>query len=262
VKRIWTKGKLDHKLDKEFLAEVEILGTIRHSNIVKLLCCISSEDSKLLVYEYMENQSLDKWLHVKKRKETDPARRVVLDWPKRLEIAIGAAQGLCYMHHDCRPGIVHRDVKTSNILLDSEFKARIADFGLAKILVKRGELNTMSLVAGSFGYMAPEYAYTTKVNEKIDVYSFGVVLLELVTGREPNDGDEHTNLAEWAWRQHGEGNSIIDALDEHIKEPLILEEKSSVFKLGLICTSTLPSSRPSMKEVLQILRQIGPVEGQ
>lgn len=261
VKRIWTKGKLDHKLDKEFLAEVEILGTIRHSNIVKLLCCISSEDSKLLVYEYMENQSLDKWLHVKKRRETDPARRVVLDWPKRLEIAIGAAQGLCYMHHDCRPGIVHRDVKTSNILLDSEFKARIADFGLAKILAKRGELNTMSAVAGSFGYMAPEYAYTTKVNEKIDVYSFGVVLLELVTGREPNDGDEHTNLAEWAWRQHGEGNSIIDALDEHIKEPLNLEEKSTVFKLGLICTSTLPSSRPSMKEALEILHRIGRVEG-
>lgn len=99
------------------------------------------------------------------------------------------------------------------------------------------------------------------MNEKIDVYSFGVVLLELVTGREPNDGDEHTSLAEWAWRQHGEGNSIVDALDEYIKEPLNLEEKTSVFKLGLICTSTLPSSRPSMKEVLQILRRIGPKEG-
>ncbi|XP_058189812.1 receptor-like protein kinase HSL1 [Rhododendron vialii] len=261
VKKIWTKGKLDNKLEKEFSAEVDILGTIRHCNIVKLLCCISSEDSKLLVYEYMENQSLDKWLHVKKRRETDPARRVVLDWPKRLEIAIGAAQGLCYMHHDCTPRIVHRDVKSSNILLDSEFKARMADFGLAKILAKRDELNTMSAVTGSFGYMAPEYAYTRKVNEKIDVYSFGVVLLELMTGREANDGDEHTSLAEWAWRQHGEGNPIIDALDGYIKEPLYLEEKSTVFKLGLICTSTLPSSRPSMKEVLQMLRRIGPVEG-
>ncbi|KAI8531037.1 hypothetical protein RHMOL_Rhmol11G0106600 [Rhododendron molle] len=260
VKKIWTKGKLDNKLEKEFSAEVDILGTIRHSNIVKLLCCISSEDSKLLVYEYMENQSLDKWLHVKKRRETHPARRVVLDWPKRLEIAIGAAQGLCYMHHECTSRIVHRDVKSSNILLDSEFKARIADFGLAKILAKRNELNTMSAVAGSFGYMAPEYAYTTKVNEKIDVYSFGVVLLELVTGREANDGDEHTSLAEWAWRQHGEGNSIIYALDEFIKEPLNLEEKTRVFKLGLICTSPLPSSRPSMKDVLQTLRQIGPME--
>ena len=106
-----------------------------------------------------------------------------------------------------------------------------------------------------------EYAYTTKVNEKIDVYSFGVVLLELVTGREANDGDEHTNLAEWAWRQQGEGISIIDALDEDIKEPLFLEEKTIVFRLGLICTSPQPSSRPSMKEVLQVLRQCDPLEG-
>ncbi|KAF7128043.1 hypothetical protein RHSIM_Rhsim11G0050700 [Rhododendron simsii] len=97
----------------------------------------------------------------------------------------------------------------------------------------------MSAIAGSFGYMAPE----------------------LVTGREANDGDEHTSLAEWAWRQHGEGNPIIDALDEYIKEPLNLEEKTGVFNIGLTCTSTIPSSRPSMKEVLQMLRRIGPVEG-
>ncbi|XP_057478563.1 receptor-like protein kinase 5 [Actinidia eriantha] len=268
VKRIWNNRKLDHKLEKEFLAEVEILGTIRHSNIVKLICCISSEDSKLLVYEYMENHSLDKWLHGKRRTEREPfsissglVRPVVLDWPTRLQIAVGAAQGLCYMHHDCSPAIVHRDVKSSNILLDSEFKPKIADFGLAKILAKRSEPNTMSAVAGSFGYIAPEYAYTTKVNEKIDVYSFGVVLLELVTGREANDGDEHTNLAEWAWRQQGEGLSIIDALDEDIKEPLFLEEKTTVFRLGLICTSPQPLSRPSMKEVLQVLRRCDPSEG-
>ncbi|KAL6985480.1 hypothetical protein U1Q18_018855 [Sarracenia purpurea var. burkii] len=257
VKRIWNNRKLDHKLEKEFRAEVEILGTIRHTNIVKLLCCISSEDSKLLVYEYMENQSLDKWLH---GKNTALVRHVVLDWPMRLKIAVEAAQGLSYMHHDCLPAVVHRDVKSSNILLDSEFKPRIADFGLAKILARKGEPNTMSAVTGSFGYIAPEQAYTTKVNEKIDVYSFGVVLLELMTGREPSDGDEHTSLAEWAWRQHGEGNSIVDALDDAIKEPVYLEEKTTVFRLGLICTSSLPSSRPSMKEVLQILRRCGSME--
>ncbi|GFZ08529.1 kinase family with leucine-rich repeat domain-containing protein [Actinidia rufa] len=179
VKRIWNNNKLDHKLEKEFWAEREILGTIKHSNIVKLMCCISSEDSKLLVYEYMKNQSLDKWLHGKNRRERE----------------------------------------------------------------------LLSTSSGS-------YAYTTKVNEKIDVYSFGVVLLELVTGREPNDGDEHTSLAEWAWRQHGEGMSIVDALDKDIKEPMNLEEKTTVFRLGLICTSTLPSSRPSMREVLQILLRL------
>ncbi|CAK9158825.1 unnamed protein product [Ilex paraguariensis] len=265
VKRIWSNRKLDHTLEKEFLAEIEILGTIRHSNIVKLMCCISSEDSKLLVYEFMENQSLDRWLHGKKRKMSSLVNssdhRVALDWPTRLRIAIGAAQGLAYMHHDCFPPIIHRDVKSSNILLDSEFKARIADFGLAKILVKQGEPNTMSAIAGSFGYLAPEYAYTTKVNEKIDVYSFGVVLLELVTGREANDGDEHTSLAEWAWKHYGEDKLTTDALDEEIKEPRHLEEMTTVFKLGLICTSTLSSNRPSMKEVLQILHRCNLVEG-
>ncbi|XP_060208393.1 receptor-like protein kinase 5 [Lycium barbarum] len=253
VKRIWSDRKVDYILEREFLAEVQILGSIRHSNIVKLLCCISSEDSKLLVYEYMVNHSLDRWLHGKKRITLS---NKVMDWPKRLEIAIGAAQGLCYMHHDCSPPIIHRDVKSSNILLDSDFTAKIADFGLAKILEKKGELNTMSAVAGSFGYIAPEYAYTTKVNEKIDIYSFGVVLLELVTGRQPNSGEEHTSLAEWAWKQHGEGNNAIDnMLDTDIKEACYLEEMKTVFRLGLICTSNLPTSRPSMKEVLQILHR-------
>lgn len=253
VKRIWSDRKVDYILEREFLAEVQILGSIRHSNIVKLLCCISSEDSKLLVYEYLVNQSLDRWLHGKKRISLN---NKVMDWPKRLEVAIGAAQGLCYMHHDCTPPIIHRDVKSSNILLDSDFTAKIADFGLAKILEKKGELNTMSAVAGSFGYIAPEYAYTTKVNEKIDIYSFGVVLLELVTGREPNFGEEHTSLAEWAWKQHGEGNNAIDSmLDTDIKEACYLEEMKTVFRLGLICTSNLPASRPSMKEILQILHR-------
>nr|XP_043618853.1 receptor-like protein kinase 5 [Erigeron canadensis] len=263
VKRIWSTKKLDHTLEKQFLSEVQILGSIRHSNIVKLLCCISSEDSKLLVYEYMENQSLDKWLHGKKKKtHRGLDHHMVLDWPTRLQIAIGAAQGLCYMHHDCSPPIIHRDVKSSNILLDSEFKARIADFGLAKILAKPkpGQPNTLSAIAGSFGYIPPEYAYTTRVNERVDVYSFGVVLLELVTGKEPQEGDVDTNLAEWAWKHYGEGNSMVEALDpELIQATCYMEEISLVFKLGLICTSTLPSSRPSMKEVLQILTRCTPL---
>ncbi|KAK6151852.1 hypothetical protein DH2020_014487 [Rehmannia glutinosa] len=255
VKQIWDDVKLDQKLEKEFLAEVRILGTIRHSNIVKLLCCISSENSKLLVYEYMENRSLDRWLHGKKRPHSisGSVHHVVLDWPKRLHIAIGAAHGLCYMHHHCSPPIVHRDVKSSNILLDSEFNAKIADFGLARMLVKHGEPNTMSVVAGSFGYMAPEYAQTRRVNEKIDVYSFGVVLLELITGREAHNGDETSSVVEWTWRHVQEGKPIDDALDEDIKEPLYLEEINTVLKLGLICTSTLPSNRPAMNDVLQIL---------
>ncbi|XP_042519933.1 receptor-like protein kinase HSL1 [Macadamia integrifolia] len=255
VKKIWNSKSLDQKQEKEFEAEVKILGTIRHSSIVKLLCCLSSENSKLLVYEYLENRSLDRWLHRKNGGSmvSGSVHPSELDWPKRMQIAVGAAQGLCYMHHDCSPPIVHRDVKSSNILLDSDFKARIADFGLAKLLLKPGDPTTMSSVAGSFGYFAPELAYTTKVNEKIDVYSFGVVLLELATGREANDGDESMCLAEWAWRHFQDGKSITDALDDRIKEPCNLDEMSVVFKLGLICTGTLPSTRPSMKDVLQIL---------
>ncbi|KAL4651868.1 hypothetical protein ACB092_01G192000 [Castanea dentata] len=252
VKRIGN----NRKLEKEFHAEVKILGSIRHSNIVKLLCCMSNENSKLLVYEYSKNHSLDQWLHRKSRASSTSSsvQNVVLDWPKRLQIAVGAAQGLYYMHHSYSPPIVHRDVKSSNILLDSEFNAKIADFGLAKMF-KQGELATMSVVAGSFGYIAPEYAHTTRVNEKIDVYSFGVILLELTTGREASYGDEHTSLAEWAWRYIKDDIPIVDALDEEIKEPGYLEEMSSVFILGIICTNKEPSKRPSMKEVVQKLHK-------
>ncbi|KAI3977967.1 hypothetical protein MKX01_032344 [Papaver californicum] len=146
VKKIFNKGKLDKQLGKEFQAEVQILCTIRHLTIVKLLCCISCDNSMLLMYEYMENRSLDQWLHAEKRglSNSCPVHRAALEWPTRLRITIGASQGLCYMHDSCSPAIIHRDVKSSNILLDHEFRATIADFGLAKLLVKHGEPQTMS----------------------------------------------------------------------------------------------------------------------
>jgi serine/threonine protein kinase len=161
VKQIRSVGWLDEKLEREFESEASILCNIRHNNIVKLLCCLSSSESKLLVYDYMDNGCLDKWLHGSvvrsghSMARTRSVQHVPLDWPTRLIVAVGAAQGLCYMHHDCSPPIVHRDVKTSNILLDSEFRAKVADFGLARMLVRAGEPNTMSAVAGSFGYLAP-----------------------------------------------------------------------------------------------------------
>ncbi|KAK3436370.1 hypothetical protein EUGRSUZ_C00966 [Eucalyptus grandis] len=157
VKRISNNQKLNEKLEKQFAAEVGILGNIKHRHIVKLLCCISCENSKLLVYEYMENSSLDHWLHKKKRLSpiSGVADNMILDWPKRLQIALGAAKGLCYMHHDCSSPIIHRDVKSSNILLDSEFNAKIADFGLARMLAKNGEAVTLTGVVGSAGYLAP-----------------------------------------------------------------------------------------------------------
>nr|XP_010911143.1 receptor protein-tyrosine kinase CEPR1 [Elaeis guineensis] len=214
---------------------------------------------KLLVYEYMENGSLDRWLHKKKWRvggqieEMNSDYIPLLDWSTRLQIAVDVAQGLCYMHHGCFPPIVHRDVKSSNILLDSEFRAKVADFGLARMLVKLEEDNTVSAVAGTFGYMAPECAHSRKINERMDVYSFGVILLELTIGKKANDGEENRNLAEWAWRCLQKADKMIDAIDQDIKDPTNIEEIAMVFKLGVMCTSTLPSSRPTMKDVLQIL---------
>ncbi|XP_030448699.2 receptor-like protein kinase 5 [Syzygium oleosum] len=255
VKRISNDRKLDEKLEKQFVAEVGILGKIRHLNIIKLLCCISCENSKLIVYEYMENHSLDHWLHKTKRSSpvSGVANNMFLDWPKRLQIALGAAQGLCYMHDDCSPPIIHRDVKSSNILLDSEFTAKLADFGLARMLAKHGESVMVSSVSGSAGYLAPEYAQTTKVNKKIDVYSFGVVLLELTTGRDAQGGDEDMCLVDWAWRHILDGKAISDAIDEEINNDSFLGAISNVFKLGISCTANSPSKRPPMKKVVQVL---------
>jgi kinase len=151
IKKIRNNENLDENLEKQFQAEVQILGSIRHPNIIKLLSYISNSDTKLLVYEYMEYSSLDKWIHGREM----ASQNKLLDWSKRLQIAIDAAKGLCYMHHDCSPPIIHRDIKSSNILLDQEFKAKVADFGLARVLLKAGEPETVSAIAGSYGYMAP-----------------------------------------------------------------------------------------------------------
>ncbi|KAF8034153.1 hypothetical protein BT93_C0430 [Corymbia citriodora subsp. variegata] len=255
VKRISNNQKLDENLEKQFSAEVEMLGNVRHVNIIKLSCCISCENYKLLVYEYMENRSLDHWLHKTKRLSLilGVANNMILDWPKRLQIARGAARGLCYMHHDCLPPIIHRDVKSNNILLDSEFNAKIADFGLARMLAHQGEAVTLTGIAGSAGYLAPEYAHTTKVNEKIDVYSFGVVLLELTTGKEAMGEEEDMCLVDWAWRHILDGKAISDAIDEEINNDSFLAEISNVFMLGIFCTMKRPSKRPLMKEVVQVL---------
>lgn len=261
VKRIWTGGKLDRNLEREFASEMDILGHIRHSNIVKLLCCLSRAETKLLVYEFMDNGSLDKWLHGHKSlaesayARVPSVRRAPLDWPARIKVAVGAARGLYYMHHECSPPIVHRDVKSSNILLDSELNAKVADFGLARMLVQAGTPDAVSAIAGSVGYMAPECGYTRKVNEKIDVYSFGVVLLELTTGREANDGGEHGSLADWAWRHLQSGKSIADAADKNIRDAGYGDDIETVFKLGIICTGRQPSTRPTMKDVLHILQR-------
>nr|AEP14546.1 clavata 1-like protein [Pinus pinaster]AEP14547.1 clavata 1-like protein [Pinus pinaster] len=244
VKRIWNDRKLQSAQDKGFQAEVETLGKIRHANIVKLLCCISSSDSNLLVYEYMPNGSLYERLH--------SSQGETLDWPTRYKIAFGAAKGMSYLHHGCSPPILHRDVKSYNILLDSELEAHIADFGLARIVEKLGQKNIVSGVAGTYGYIAPEYAYTHKVNEKSDIYSFGVVLLELVTGKKPNDVEfgDYSDIVRWVRNQiHIDINDVLDAqVANSYREEMML-----VLRVALLCTSTLPINRPSMREVVEML---------
>jgi kinase len=156
LKKIGNAGKTNANLDKEFEAEVTSLGSLRHGNIINLLCCISGDDTKLLVYEYMENGSLDRWLHRRRRHHcADEDGSGPLDWPTRLSIAVDVARGLSYMHHDSTRPVIHRDVKCSNILLDCGFRAKIADFGLARILAKSGESESASAVCGTFGYIAP-----------------------------------------------------------------------------------------------------------
>ncbi|XVF15358.1 hypothetical protein REPUB_Repub09cG0145300 [Reevesia pubescens] len=263
VKRLWG---IKHETDTVFKSETETLGRIRHGNIVKLLMCCSGEEYRILVYEYMENGSLGDVLH------GDKCAGLV-DWPKRFTIAISAAQGLAYLHHDCVPAIVHRDVKSNNILLDDEMRSRVADFGLAKTLqieAKGGGDGAMSRVAGTHGYIAPEYAYTLKVTEKSDVYSFGVVLLELITGKRPNDPSfgENKDLMKWVTevalssspeRGIDSGENCCRNLSK-IVDPRMnpsasdLKEIEKVFNVALKCTSSFPINRPSMRKVVELLK--------
>ncbi|XP_068665407.1 receptor-like protein kinase HSL1 [Aristolochia californica] len=257
VKKLWgsRKGEADHNNMQQrisndgFEAEVETLGKIRHKNIVKLWCCCTTRDCKLLVYEYMPNGSLGDLLH--------SSKGGLLDWPTRYKIALEAAEGLSYLHHDCVPSIVHRDVKSNNILLDGEFGARVADFGVAKVCEAIGKgPKSMSVIAGSCGYIAPEYAYTLRVNEKSDIYSFGVVLLELLTGKLPVDPEfGEKDLVKWVcttFDQKGVEHILDPKLDICFKE-----EMCKVLNIALLCTSPLPINRPSMRRVVNMLLELG-----
>ncbi|KAL8546504.1 hypothetical protein ACS0TY_006299 [Phlomoides rotata] len=264
AKRLWDQKGIAES-EGVLRREVEILGRIRHKNIVRLLFSCVSEDIRVLVYNYIENGSLGDVLYGEKRAV------LRLDWPERFAIAVGAAQGLAYLHHDCVPPIVHRDVKSNNILLDEELRAKVADFGVATVLsqgtVEEGD-HVMSRVAGSYGYIAPEYAYTMKVTEKSDVYSFGVVLLELLMGKRPNDPlfGENNNIVKWvtevALSSQDSGNGGINTSSfEEVLDPAMdastinYEEVEKLLNVALSCTADLPTSRPSMRRVVELLKE-------
>eukprot|EP00250_Pteridium_aquilinum_P022040 c25287_g4_i2 orf=239-3382(+) len=252
--------------DKGFKAEVVTLGKIRHKNIVKLLCCCSNKDTKVLVYEYMPNGSLGDMLHRNPLDKRNNSANLALDWPSRYKIALGAAQGLAYLHHDCSPPIVHRDVKSNNILLDAHLNACVADFGVAKVMPEYlGDNANCSAaftarVAGSYGYIAPEHAYTAKVTEKSDIYSFGVVLLELVTGKKPVMPEvygENMDIVRWVRGRLAVAEDAGEVLDSGLaacwREGMLM-----TLRVALFCTSALPVSRPSMREVVDMLVEADP----
>ncbi|CAM6033133.1 unnamed protein product [Sphagnum compactum] len=253
VKRLSGEGKgASH--DHGFSAEIQTLGKIRHRNIVRLLGCCSNHETNLLVYEYMPKGSLGELLHSKEKSGH-------LDWDTRYNVALQAAHGLCYLHHDCSPLIVHRDVKSNNILLDDNFQAHVADFGLAKFFQGTGKSESMSSIAGSYGYIAPEYAYTLKVNEKSDIYSFGVVLMELLTGNRPIEPDfgDGVDIVQWVRRKIQTKDGVLDILDPRMSGVGVpLQEVMLVLRVALLCSSDLPADRPTMRDVVQMLSDVKP----
>ncbi|XP_031404738.1 receptor-like protein kinase 7 [Punica granatum] len=236
---------------KEFESEVQTLSSIRHVNVVKLYCSITSDDSSLLVYEYLPNGSLWDKLHTGGKTE--------LDWHARYEVALGAAKGLEYLHHGYERPVIHRDVKSSNILLDEFLKPRIADFGLAKIVQTDSTKDSTKLIAGTHGYIAPEYGYSYKVNEKSDVYSFGVVLMELVTGKQPIEPEfgEKDDIVNWVSSQLKTRETILGLVDSRIPETM-RDDAVKVLRIAILCTAALPAQRPTMRSVVHMLEDADP----
>ncbi|XP_047966203.1 LRR receptor-like serine/threonine-protein kinase FEI 1 [Salvia hispanica] len=232
--------------DQVFERELEILGSVKHRNLVNLRGYCRLSTARLLIYDYLAMGSLDYFLHDNIHEERQ------LNWNARLKIAIGSARGVAYLHHDCSPKIVHRDIKSSNILLDENLEPHVSDFGLAKLLVDE-EAHVTTVVAGTFGYLAPEYLQSGKATEKSDVYSFGVLLLELVTGKRPTDPtfvQRGLNVVGWINTQ----NRVEDIVDRRCRDAAV-ETVEVLVEIAARCTDADPEERPTMQQVLQMLEQ-------
>uniref|UniRef100_A0A803PGA0 non-specific serine/threonine protein kinase n=2 Tax=Cannabis sativa TaxID=3483 RepID=A0A803PGA0_CANSA len=233
-----------------FSAEVKTLGSIRHKNIVRFLGCCWNRKTRLLMYDYMPNGSLGSVLH-------ERTGGCSLEWELRYRIILGAAQGLAYLHHDCVPPIVHRDIKANNILIGPEFEPYIADFGLAKLVNDGDYARSSNTVAGSYGYIAPEYGYMMKITEKSDVYSYGVVVLEILTGKQPIDPTipEGLHIVDWVKQRRGSEIEVLDPSVRARPEPEI-EEMLQTLGVALLCVNPGPDDRPTMKDVAAMVKEI------
>ncbi|KAL8120615.1 phytosulfokine receptor 1-like [Apium graveolens] len=239
------------QMDREFQAEVETLSRAQHPNLVQLMGYCSYKNDKLLIYSYMDNGSLDYWLH---EKMDGPSS---LDWKTRLRIALGAAEGLAYLHQSCEPHILHRDIKSSNILLSDKFVAHLADFGLAR-LINPYDTHVSTDLVGTLGYIPPEYGQASVATYKGDVYSFGVVLLELLTGRRPMDVCKprgSRDLISWVLQMKTE-KRVTEIFDPFIYDKEHAEEMLLVLEIACRCLSESPKTRPTTQQLVSWLDNI------
>lgn len=242
--------------DKEFRSEVAIMGGIRHNNLLRLLGFCAQKGHRLLVYEYMENGSLDQWLFA------EAYKRSQLTWDFRCKIALGTARGLAYLHEDCQEKIIHLDIKPQNILLDESFNAKVADFGLSR-LVDRNETHVMTTMRGTPGYLAPDWLKEGVIDEKCDVFSFGMLLMEVISGRKNLDhtveSREQVYFPEWAfWQaQQGDLTMLTDATLETEEDIVQLRR---MINTAFLCVLEDPALRPSMAKVVQMLQGHVPVD--
>ncbi|KAJ7296275.1 hypothetical protein O6H91_Y133300 [Diphasiastrum complanatum] len=251
VKRLNTRGHQGHK---EWLSEVKYLGLVNHPNLVKLEGYCVEDDARgiqlLLVYEYMPNKSLEAHLF--------GTSMPVLSWERRLQIAIGAAHGLVYLHQQLDFQIIYRDFKSSNILLDNGFMPKLSDFGLAREGPDVGATHVTTEVVGTMGYAAPEYVHTGHLTSKSDVWGFGIVLLELLTGRKALNSSLPKNeqwLLEWAKPYMGDPRKVHKILDPRLEE-YSLQAAQKLFSLACQCLVKNPKSRPTMNDVVSAMKQI------
>eukprot|EP00253_Pinus_taeda_P034485 PITA_34485 len=230
--------------DAEFLNEANVISLVQHRNLVKLLgCCVESSE-RLLVYEYLDNSSLDRIIF-------DTTKSHSLKWRERYEIIVGTARGLAYLHEESENRIIHRDIKASNILLDNKHRPKITDFGLAKLFAE-DQTHVSTRVAGTLGYMAPEYALRGQLTEKADVFSFGVVLLEIVSGRKNRSLAQGTEfLIESTWRLY-QAERALEIMETTL-EGSYSQEGFRVIKIGLLCVQAASVLRPSMSQVVSML---------
>ncbi|XP_074367492.1 putative L-type lectin-domain containing receptor kinase S.7 [Apium graveolens] len=243
------RSKHSHEGKSEFLAELSIIACLRHKNLVQLQGWCAEKGELLLVYEFMPNGSLDNLLY------PDSEQGFILKWLHRYNIAVGLASVLTYLHQECEQQVIHRDIKTSNIMLDANFNARLGDFGLAR-LMDHDKSPVSTLTAGTMGYLAPEYLQYGKATEKTDVFSYGVVILELACGRRPIDkeieGQKMVNLVDWVWGLHSQGR-LVEAVDRRLNGEFNVEEAKMLLLVGLSCANPDSSERPTMRRVFQIL---------